>query len=58
MSQFDIFNTASGEELGRYFAGSVEEAVDVMARVAGYANFAEACRSAPRMAEDLFVTEL
>ena len=58
MSQYNIFNMASGEELGRYFARTAEEAMNVMARVAGFADYSEACRSAPQMAEDLLVTEL
>ena len=58
MSQYNVFNTASGEELGRYFARSMDDALNAMARVAGYDDYRHACAAVPRIAEQLVVTEL
>lgn len=58
MSVFNIFNMASGEELGRYFARTSEEALNAMARVAGFENYEQACGVAPGIKDQLFVTEL
>ena len=58
MSVYNIFNMASGEELGRYFAGTLADALDAMARTAGFDDYAQACGSLPAMPSQLMVTEL
>jgi len=58
MSVYNIFNMASGEELGRYFAHTVGEALNAMARTAGFDDYDQACRALPNIAEQLFVSEL
>ena len=40
MSVYNIFNMASGEELGRYFARTLADALDAMARTAGFEDYA------------------
>ena len=58
MSGFNIFNMASGEELGHFFAHSPEEAMNAMARTAGFADYQDARRQCPAMHDQLMVTEL
>lgn len=58
MSVYNIFNMASGEELGRYFAYSSNEALDAMARTAGYADYDQACGVDPAIKDRLLITEL
>ena len=48
MSEFNIFNMASGEELGRFFARTLEEAMNAMARTAGFTDYQDARASFPR----------
>ena len=58
MSVYNIFNMASGEELGRYFAGTLGDALDAMARTAGFEDYEQACGSLPAMQSQLLITEL
>ena len=58
MSGYNIFNMESGEELGRYFARSRADALDAMARTAGFEDYAQACGTLPAMQDQLMVTEL
>ena len=58
MSAYNIFDMASGEELGRYFAHSASDALNAMARTAGYEDFAAACAALPTFRDRLFITEL
>ena len=58
MSTYNIVNMESGEELGRYFARSVADALNAMAKVAGFDSYEQACGSVPAIKDRLFVTEL
>ncbi len=58
MSVFNIFNMASGEELGRFFASNLDDALDAMARTVGFESYAEARGCLPAMEQQLMVTEL
>ncbi len=58
MTAFNIVNMTSGEELGRYFAGDATEALDAMARYAGFRDYAQACEALPAIRSELAVTEL
>jgi hypothetical protein len=58
MSVFNIFNMASGEELGRYFAVTSMDALNAMARVSGFQDYEQACQTVPTIKDQLLVTEL
>ena len=58
MSVFNIFDMSAGEELGRYFAMTAEDALNAMARAAGFADFGAACDARPALETQVFVTEL
>jgi hypothetical protein len=58
MSVYNIFNLASGEELGRYFAKTLTEALNAMARTAGFEDYESAVKAVPGLADRLLVTEL
>ncbi len=58
MSTYNIVNMASGEELGRYFARTVIDALNAMARTAGFEDYDQACGMLPAIKDQLFVTEL
>jgi hypothetical protein len=58
MSVYNIFDMASGEEVGRFFARTAGEALNAMAKTAGFETYEEALCSLPAMADNLLVTEL
>ena len=47
MGKYQITNTISGVELGVYEGATEAEALDAMARDAGYSDYAECCEVAP-----------
>ena len=58
MSVYNIFNMAAGEELGRYFAADPGEALNAMAREAGFKDYEQARGQAPDFCNQVFITEL
>ncbi len=58
MSVFNIFDMAAGEELGRYFAASAADALNAMAKAAGFSDFSEACGAQPTLRDQVLITEL
>lgn len=56
MSKYSIENTISGVVLGEYEANSEAEALDAMARDAGYTDYAAACKVAPTVEGEIKVT--
>ena len=55
---YRITNTRSGHTLGDYQGATESEALDAMARDAGYENFEAACEVAPIKDGELLVTEV
>ena len=58
MTQFKITNLVSGTEIGVYEGKTKEEALDAMARDAGYADWAHSCAVAPVAEGELEVAEI
>lgn len=56
--RFQIENTTSGVILGVYEGETPEQALDAMARQAGYADHAAACEVAPAQAGEIVATEV
>lgn len=56
--KYQIENTSSGIILGVYEASSKEEALDLMAREAGYASYEEAQEAAPSRPGEILVVEM
>jgi hypothetical protein len=58
MTTYDISSKCSGATLGTYTAETPQGALDAMAREAGYADHAEACRVSGDAGEHLLVVEV
>ena len=58
MALYEIFNIISGTSLGEYIAENPSDALDAMARDAGYKNYADACDVAPVLADEITVTKI
>lgn len=58
MATYRIENTISGVVLGEYAGDTPEQALDAMARDAGYSDYAEACEVAPVKDGEIRVTEV
>jgi RecB family endonuclease NucS len=58
MAHFQIGNRYSGKILGIYEAETAADALDVMARDAGYASYAAACEVTQSGDDELVVTEV
>lgn len=58
MSKYLITNTRSGVALGVYEGNSEAEALDAMARDAGYSDYAECCEVAPASEGEIVVTRV
>lgn len=57
MKRFQITQTVSGQDLGTYEAETAEQALDIMAREAGYKDHADACEKSDG-GDTLKVTEV
>lgn len=58
MAKFEIYNTLSGVALGTYEGATEEEALDAMARDAGYKDYSEALEVAPVTGAEIFVKKI
>jgi hypothetical protein len=55
MARFKIENTVSGTVIGEFDADDEQDALDAMAREAGYRDHAEACEVAPTSSSEMRV---
>ena len=55
---YEIRNSISGVVFGNYEASSIEAALEVFARDAGYASYAGACEAAPAADGEIVVIEV
>jgi hypothetical protein len=58
MKSYQIHNRNSGLTLGVYEANSEADALDAMARDAGYADYADLCEVAPASEGEIVVREV
>ena len=58
MSKYEITNTISGVILGVYEGATEAEALDAMARDAGYRDYADCCEVAPARDGEIVVREV
>lgn len=58
MNTYMIENTKSGRVIGQYDASSQADALEVMARDAGYSDYAACCEVAPVADDEIRVTEM
>ena len=58
MPTFRIENTISGVILGDYEGATEAEALDAMARDAGYSDYAACCEVAPAKEGEISITEV
>jgi hypothetical protein len=58
MTAYQITNRISGEILGVYRGISEDDALDAMARDAGYADYAACCAAAPAEEGEIQITEM
>ena len=58
MTAFHIENVRSGEEIGRYYAETAGDALNAMARNAGFEDFARACEISPEIKREVVIFEL
>jgi hypothetical protein len=56
MATYKIENSHSGVVLGEFEANSASDALDAMARTAGYADYAACCEVAPAAEGEIIVT--
>lgn len=56
MTKYQIINTTSGADLGQYDADDEQQALEAMARDAGYESYAAACEVAPVADGEIAVT--
>lgn len=58
MAIFNITSAASGADLGNYSGETKADALDAMARDAGYSSYAECCEVTGAERGDIIVTEV
>lgn len=58
MHTYEIENTKSGIILGQYEGATEAEALDALARDAGYTDYADMCAVAPAANGEIVVTEI
>lgn len=58
MKNFEISNATSGQVLGVYHAESKDAALDMLARDAGYADYAEVLAICPASDSDVLIAEI